>query len=137
MRMPATPPTSAGAIAAAAISPAAASRPWGSPCLGDEPFTLTFAAKFWRVYKSGVFMLRGEIAVESWSSGTAGRDVTSAAPLILPGATFLETNVEMQIVGVTIFWIIRNNNLMRGSYVPGLDYPRRPQLYGVRWVFTN
>jgi len=99
--------------------------------------SLTFASKFWRVYKSGVFMLRGEIAVESWSSGTAGRDVTSAAPLILPGATFLETNVEMQIVGVTIFWIIRNNNLMRGSYVPGLDYPRRPQLYGVRWVFTN
>jgi hypothetical protein len=99
--------------------------------------SLTFASKFWRVYKSGVFTLRGEIAVESWSSGTAGRDVTSAAPLLLPGATFLDTNVEMQIVGVTIFWIIRNNNLMRGSYVPGLDYPRRPQLYGVRWVFTN
>jgi len=99
--------------------------------------SLTFASKFWRVYRSGVFTLRGEIAVESWSAGTAGRDVTGAAPLFLPGATFMETNVEMQIVGVTIFWIIRNNNLMRGSYVPGLDYPRRPQLYGVRWVFTN
>ena len=99
--------------------------------------SLTFASKFWRVYKSGVFTLRGEIAAESWSTGTAGRDVTGAAPLLLPGATFMETNVEMQIVGVTIFWMIRNNNLMRASYVPGLDYPRRPQLYGVRWVFTN
>jgi hypothetical protein len=27
--------------------------------------------------------------------------------------------------------------LTRGSYVPGLDYPRRFQYYGVRWLFTN
>jgi TonB-dependent receptor-like protein len=99
--------------------------------------SLAFASKFWRVYKSGAFTLRGEVAAESWSRGTAGRDITGGAPLILPGATFVETNVEMRIVGVTIFWIIRNNNLMRGSYVPGLDYPRQGQFYGVRWVFTN
>src|SRR5207302_1099370 len=34
----------------------------------------TFYSKFWRVYKSGVFALRGEIAMESWSRGTAGVD---------------------------------------------------------------
>src|SRR2546429_7392743 len=25
----------------------------------------------------------------------------------------------------------------RGSYVPGLDYPRLYQFYGVRWLFTD
>jgi hypothetical protein len=43
----------------------------------------------------------------------------------------------MRIAGVTIYWIQRNATLFRGSYVPGLDYPRRFQYYGVRWLFTN
>jgi hypothetical protein len=96
----------------------------------------TFYSKFWRVYKSGIFALRGEIAMESWSRGTAGGD-SAGNRLALPGATFMETNVELKIAGVTIFWIQRNMNAMRGSYVPGLDYPRRYQFYGARWLFTN
>ena len=96
----------------------------------------TFYSKFWRVFRSGIFALRGEVAVESWSVGLGGQDSTGGQ-LVLPGATFVETNVEMQIAGVTIFWIIRNNNAMRASYVPGLGYPKRVQQYGVRWVFTN
>jgi len=96
----------------------------------------TFYSKFWRVYKSGIFALRGEIAMDSWSRGTAGLDTTGNV-LALPGATFMEVNVEVQIAGVTIFWIQRNMNGMRGGYVPGLDYPRRYQFYGVRWLFTN
>jgi len=98
--------------------------------------SLTFLSKFWRVYRSGVFTLRGELAMESWSRGTAGVD-SSGAPLVLPGASFGELNIEMRIAGVTIFWIQRNATLFRGSYVPGLDYPRRFQFYGVRWLFTN
>ena len=96
----------------------------------------TFYSKFWRVYKSGDFALRGELAMESWSAGPGGRDSLGQA-LILPGATFVDWNLEVQVAGVTIFWMIRNNNLMRAGYVPGLDYPRRGQFYGVRWVFTN
>jgi TonB-dependent receptor-like protein len=106
----------------------------------EPPFharvSLTFYSKFWRVYRSGVFALRGELAMESWSQGTAGLD-SRGAPIILPGASFGDANVELQIVGVTIFWIQRNASLFRGSYVPGLDYPRRYQFYGVRWLFTN
>ncbi len=97
----------------------------------------TFFSKFWRVYRSGIFALRGEIAAESWSAGVGGRDTLGSAPLFLAGATFVETNVELQVAGVTVFWIIRNNNRMRAGYVPLLDYPRRFQVYGVRWVFTN
>jgi hypothetical protein len=98
--------------------------------------SLSFYSKFWRVYRSGIFALRGEVAMESWSRGRGGRDPSGAA-LGLPGASFGEANVELRVAGVTIFWIQRNATLFRGSYVPGLDYPRRYQVYGVRWVFTN
>ncbi len=97
--------------------------------------SLTFYSKFWRVYRSGIFALRGELALESWSHGTAG--FASGAAQTLPGKSFGEVNVELRIAGVTIFWIQRNLTLTRGSYVPGLDYPRRFQFYGVRWLFTN
>jgi len=106
----------------------------------EPPFharvSLTFYSRFWRVYRSGIFALRVEAASESWSRGVAGRD-TSGAPLTLPGKTFGELNVEIRIAGVTIFWIERNATLATGSYVPGLDYPRHYQFYGVRWLFTN
>ena len=49
----------------------------------------------------------------------------------------METNLEIRVAGVTVYWIQRNTNGFRGSYVPGLDYPRRFQFYGVRWVFTD
>jgi hypothetical protein len=99
-------------------------------------FSLTFYSKFWRVYRSGIFALRGEAALESWSRGTAGLD-SAGAVRTLPGRSFGELNIELRIAGVTIFFVQRNATLTRGSYVPGLDYPRRFQYYGVRWVFTN
>jgi len=98
--------------------------------------SLTFYSKFWRVYRSGVFALRGELAMDSWSRGTAGLD-SSGALRMLRGRTVGEVNIEIRIVGVTIFWVQRNVTLQRVSYVPGLDYPRRFQFYGVRWLFTN
>jgi len=99
-------------------------------------FSLTFYSKFWRVYRSGIFGLRGELAMDSWSRGTAGLD-SSGVLRTLPEASVAEVNVEVRIAGVTIFWVQRNVTLQRASYVPGLDYPRRFQFYGVRWLFTN
>ncbi len=99
-------------------------------------FSLTFYSKFWRVYRSGIFALRGELAFDAWSRGTAGID-SAGALRVLPEATIGEVNVEVRIAGVTIFWAQRNVTLQRVSYVPGLDYPRRFQVYGVRWLFTN
>lgn len=103
-------------------------------------YSATFFSKFWRVYRSGVFALRGEIAAESWSvgagQGLGGVDSTGAQQP-LPGATFIETNLEMRIVGVTLYWVIRNLNGMRASYVAGLGYSKQVQFYGARWTFTN
>lgn len=95
-----------------------------------------FYSKFWRVFRSGIFALRAQVAMESWSGGLSGRD-TSGTQLTLGGASFAEINLELQLGGATLFWIIRNSNGMRGSYVDGLGHPKRVQLYGARWFFTN
>src|SRR2546430_12775980 len=50
------------------------------------PISATFYSKFGRVYKSGIFALRGELAMEACSHGTAGLD-TSGNVLALSGAT--------------------------------------------------
>jgi hypothetical protein len=97
----------------------------------------TFFSKFWRVYKSGVFALRGEASVESWSrSSLGGRDSLGAAIPLGP-ASFVGTNIELRIADFTAYWMTRNYNAMRGSYVTGLGYPKRVQYYGVTWLFRN
>jgi hypothetical protein len=97
----------------------------------------TFYSKFWRVFKSGIFALRGEVAMESWGrSDFGGRDSAGTA-LGITGSSFVNTNLELQLAGVTIFWSVTNANVMRSSYVPGLGYPKSAQQYGARWFFTN
>lgn len=115
------------------------------PVLGGGDFepphharvSASFHSKFWRVYRSGIFALRGEVAVESWSRWGFGGQDTLSGQLRLGGATWAETNLEFQLAGVTIFWIIRNTNAMRGNYVDGLSHPKSLQLYGARWFFAN
>jgi hypothetical protein len=96
-----------------------------------------FFSKFWRVFKSGVFALRGEFAFDSWSrSNLGGRDSTGAQIPLGP-ASFAETNIQLRIADFTAYWLTRNYNAMRGSYVTGLGYPKRAQYYGVQWFFNN
>lgn len=97
----------------------------------------TFYSKFWRVYKSGVFSLRGEVAAESWSRSTLGGRDDAGDPIPLGPASFVTTNIELRIADFTAYWITRNYNAMRGSYVTGLGYPKRAQYYGVAWFFRN
>ena len=100
----------------------------------------TFYSKFWRVFKSGIFALRAEVAVESWSRWALGGiavDTTGTRQRAMTGSSFVDTNLEMQLSGVTIFWTIQNINVMRSSYVEGLGFPKAAQQYGARWFFTN
>lgn len=97
----------------------------------------TFSSKFWRVFKSGIFALRGEVAMESWSGSPRGGLSSSGAQLGMTGSSFVDTNIEMQLAGVTLFWSVTNINIMRSSYVTGLGYPKGVQQYGARWFFTN
>ena len=99
--------------------------------------SVTFYSKFWRVFKSGIFALRGEVAMESWSRSAFGGLDTAGVLLGMTGSSFVDTNLEMQLAGVTLFWNVTNINIMRSSYVPGLGYPKSVQQYGARWFFTN
>ena len=97
----------------------------------------TFHSKFWRVFKSGIFALQGEVAMESWSRWALGGADTAGIQRAMGGASFVDTNFELQLAGVTIFWYIQNMNVMRSSYVAGLGFPKSVQQYGARWFFTN
>jgi len=97
----------------------------------------TFYSKFWRVFKSGIFALRGEVAMESWSRSALGGLDTAGVRRAMTGSSFVDTNLEMQLAGVTLFWSVTNINIMRSSYVEGLGYPKSAQQYGARWFFTN
>lgn len=97
----------------------------------------TFQSKFWRVFKSGIFALRAEVAMESWSTWGFGGLDNLGNQRAMTGATFVDTNLQMQLAGVTLFWTIQNINIMRASYVQGLGYPKAVQSYGARWYFTN
>ena len=97
----------------------------------------TFHSKFWRVFKSGIFALQAEVAMESWSRWALGGLDSAGAQRAMGGASFVDTNLELQLAGVTIFWYIQNVNVMRSSYVEGLGFPKSVQQYGARWFFTN
>jgi hypothetical protein len=99
---------------------------------------LTLRSKFWRTFRSGAFDLKVQVAVESWSRGTAGLDA-GGAPLSLPGVTLWETFLAFRIVGFTMFWDLRDaiTTPVRKQFVPGLTYPNNAQVFGVRWEFRN
>ena len=99
---------------------------------------LTFRSKFWRTFRSGAFDLKVQVAVESWTAGTAGLG-TGGAPLTLPGVTIWETFLAFRIVGFTAFWDLRDaiTTPVRKQFVPGLTYPNNAQVFGVRWEFKN
>jgi hypothetical protein len=88
----------------------------------------TFHSKFWRKFRSGAFTLHAEVAGESWSGGRGGLDA-GGAPLRLPGATFVETNLRIQILDFTLFWVMRNINLARGIHARTITH-RHPVLRG-------
>ncbi len=96
----------------------------------------TLRSKFWRTFRSGAFDLKLQLAMESWSTGTAGLDA-QGGPITLSGATFYEVHIEFQIASFTGFWNMRNFRLTEAQYVPDLQYPRNAQTFGVTWVFGN
>lgn len=95
----------------------------------------TFFSRFLRTFPSGTFALRGEVAVESWSTWVGG--ISGGTQNQLGGATFVDLHIGMQIGDVHAFWTMRDSNAMGLGYVPGLDFPAQRQYYGVRWQFRN
>lgn len=98
--------------------------------------TATVRSKFLRNFPSGIFDLKVQGVVESWSPGVIGRD-RDGEPIALPGATFVRGIIQLQI-GPFIAWYDRVNwQGTRQGHVPGYPIQTLGTSYGVRWEFAN
>jgi len=97
---------------------------------------LTLRSKFLPTFRSGAFDLKVQIAMESWSRGVAGRDA-DGAPVELAPATFWEGFLQFEIAGFRAFYSLKNAYNSREQFVPGLEYPRNIQTFGIKWTFSN
>jgi hypothetical protein len=98
--------------------------------------TATVRSKFLRNFPSGIFDLKVQGVVESWSPGIIGRDAEGEA-IALPGTTFVRGIIQLQI-GPFIAWYDRVNwQGTRQGHVSGYPIQTLGTTYGVRWEFAN
>src|SRR5256885_15189920 len=91
---------------------------WSSDvCSSDLRLSLTFYSKFWRVYRSGIFGLRGELAMDSWSRGTAGLD-SAGTPRAPPGAGIARGEGGGRVAGGAPFLVPRNGAPQAARHCP-------------------
>jgi len=111
----------------------------GSPALEPPSHSraaLTLRSSFLRTFRSGAFDLKVQIALEAWGEGVAGVD-ESGTPLVLPGASVAEAFLQFELASFHAFYSLRNALRSREGYVPGFEYPRNLQTFGVKWVFRE
>jgi hypothetical protein len=96
----------------------------------------TIRSKFLRKFPSGIFDLKLRLAVESWGTGTIGRDA-GGAPITLKGATFMRSLIQIQLDRFTIYWDRGNLTSTPLTYVPDFEIPAYGSNFGVSWEFFN
>ena len=96
----------------------------------------TIRSKFLRKFPSGIFDLKLRLALETWGTGTSGRD-SLGAPVTLKGATFLRSLIQIQLDRFTIYWDRGNLTSSSLTYVPGFEIPAYGSNFGVSWEFLN
>lgn len=98
--------------------------------------TATIRSRFLRNFPSGIFELKLQAIVESWSPGIGGRDSVGAA-IKLPGASQFRTMIQMKLGPFFAYWDRVNLQSVKLGSVPG--YPIQPlgSTFGIRWEFSN
>ncbi|MGH7523383.1 MAG: TonB-dependent receptor [Gemmatimonadales bacterium] len=98
--------------------------------------TATIRSRFLRNFPHGIFELKLQAIVESWSPGIGGRDSVGAA-IQLPGASQFRTMVQMKLGPFFAYWDRVNLQSVKIGSVPG--YPIQPlgSTFGIRWEFSN
>lgn len=98
--------------------------------------TATIRSRFLRNFPSGIFGLKVQGVVESWSPGIIGRDAEGAT-IALPGASFIRGLVQFQIGPFFAYYDRVNFRSTKVGYVPGYPYLGLGSTFGVRWEFAN
>jgi hypothetical protein len=96
----------------------------------------TLRSKFLREFPSGIFDLKLQLSMDSWSPGTIGRDALGN-PIDLHGATFFRSLIQFQLDRFSLYWDRGNLTSSRLTYVPGFAIPSLGSQFGVRWEFWN
>jgi TonB-dependent Receptor Plug Domain len=97
---------------------------------------LTFRSNFIKKFRSGAFDLKVQVAVESWGAGSAGQDA-DGLPVALPGASVADAFLQVELANFHAFYSLTNFLRATETWVPGFEYPRNRQTFGVKWVFQN
>ena len=96
----------------------------------------TIRSKFLRKFPSGIFDLKLKLGMETWGTGTIGRDALGAS-VTLKGATFIRSLIQIQLDRFTIYWDRGNLTSSKLPYVPGFQIPGLGSNFGVTWEFFN
>lgn len=97
---------------------------------------LTFRSKFLRTFRSNAFDFKVQLAVEAWGQGVAGTD-GSGNPMPLPGTSVAEAFLQVELAAFHAFYSLKNALRSRDGFVPGFEYPRNRQTFGVKWLFRD
>jgi hypothetical protein len=61
----------------------------------------------------------------------------SQNPVLVPSYTFIDWNLMIRILGVRVYWRFENLTAAVGQDLPGLPFPVRRSVFGVKWEFLN
>jgi hypothetical protein len=95
---------------------------------------LGFETEWRRRFPRGDFTIRASVMLQHWGGMLVP---LSTGVQILPAATPFSSMLEIRILSATITWQFRNFLGTQFETVPGYFMPRRVNLYGVRWNFSN
>lgn len=98
--------------------------------------TATVNSRFLRNFPSGIFRLKVQGVLESWSPGVIGRDAEGEA-IELRGLTFVRGILQLQLGPFIAFWDRVNFQGTRPGQVPGYPILSLGSSYGIRWEFQN
>lgn len=98
--------------------------------------TATVNSRFLKNFPSGIFRLKVQAVLETWSPGVIGRD-GEGAPINLPGLTFVRGILQLQIGPFIAYWDRVNFQGTRQGHVPGYPILSLGSSYGIRWEFNN
>jgi hypothetical protein len=117
------------------------SEPLGGAAVEGQPpshsmLSGAIRSKFMRVFPSGFFELKLAMSVESFGTGTLGRD-EDGEPVTLRGATFARAQLQLQFGSFTAYLDRQNTLDSDAGWVPGIPTLRAANAFGIRWVFWN
>ena len=62
---------------------------------------------------------------------------SNATPVRIPSYGFIDWNLMIRILGVRIYWRFENLTAVEAQDLPGLPFPVRRSVFGVKWEFLN